>query len=98
MVIMDLSRSFDLVPHQRLLSKLRHFGITREAAQEDPKFSNENTAGCPRECFFLIYNSNAMSTTRDGFWPPTFILCLSDFPEEISSQVSLLADDSILCC
>ena len=27
-VIMDLSKVFDLVPHQRLLSKLCHFGIT----------------------------------------------------------------------
>ena len=27
-VIMDLSKAFDLVPHQRLLSKLSHFGIT----------------------------------------------------------------------
>ena len=27
-VIMDLSKAFDLVPHQRLLSKLCHFGIT----------------------------------------------------------------------
>ena len=27
-VIMDLSKAYDLVPHQRLLSKLCHFGIT----------------------------------------------------------------------
>ena len=27
-VIMDLSKAFDLVPHQRLLSKLHHFWIT----------------------------------------------------------------------
>ena len=27
-VMMDLSKAFDLVPHQRLLSKLCHFGIT----------------------------------------------------------------------
>ena len=71
-VIMDLSKVFDLVPHQRLLSKLSLWDH-REAAQLDPNFfNNENTTGSPRGCFFLIYNSNLRCTTRDGLRPHTF--------------------------
>ena len=71
-VIMDFSKAFDLVPHQRLLSKLCHYGITGKLHNWMQFFYNENTTGSPIGCFFLIYESNLRCTTRDGFRPRTF--------------------------
>ena len=70
-VMKDLSKAFYLVIHQRLLSKLRHFGITGKLHNWIKK-NYENTTGNLGRCFFLIYNSNLRCTTRDSFRPPTF--------------------------
>ena len=72
MVIMDFSKAFDLVPHQRLLSKLSLWDHRETAQLDSIFFYNENTTGSPRGSFFLIYNSNLRCATRDGFRPPSF--------------------------
>ena len=87
-VIMDLSKAFDLVPHQRLLSKLRHFDVTGKLHNWiNIFFTNEDTTGSPRGCFFLIYNSNLRCTTREGFRPPTFY-SLSKLPSRSNIHTS----------
>ena len=97
MVIMDLSKAFDLGPHQRLLSKLHHFGITRKLHNWiNNFFNNENTTSSQKGCFFVIHNSNLTCITRDGFGPSTFFLYLNSLPEGILSQVCRLADECIL--
>ena len=71
-VIMDFGKALDLVPHQRLLSKLRHLGITGKLHIWIQIFCcNENTMGSLRRCSFLIHNSNLRCTIRGGFSPPT---------------------------
>ena len=72
-VIMDLSKAFDHIPHQRLLSKLCHYGITGKLHNCIQNYLTMRTQkGSPIGCFFLIYNSNLRCITRDGFRPPTF--------------------------
>ena len=98
MVIMDLSKVFDLVPHQRLLSKLCHFGITGKLHNWIQIFLTMRT-----QQVVLEGVSSSSITVTSGvpqgtvLGPILFILYLNDLPEGISSQVRLLADDCILC-
>ena len=96
-VIVDLSKAFDLVPHQRLLSKLRYFGITRKLRNWIKKFLTMRTQQVLLE---VVYSSSitVASGVPQGtvFGPLLFILYLNDLPEGISSQVRLMADDCIL--
>ena len=97
-VIMDLSKIFDLVPHQRLLSKLCHFGITGKLHNWIQIFLTMRT-----QQVVLEGVSSSSITVTSGvpqgtvLGPIHFILYLNDLPEGISSQVRLLADDCILC-
>ena len=97
MVLMDFSKAFDLVPHQRLLSKLCHFGITGKQHNWIQNFLTMRT-----QQVVLEGVSSSSITVASGvpqgtvLGPLLFILYLSDPPEGISSQVCLLADDCIL--
>ena len=94
---MDLSKSFDLVPYQRLLSNVRHLGITGNLYNWIQNFVTMR-----RQQVVLEGVSSSSITATSGvpqgtvLGPLLVILYLSDLPEVISSQVRLLADDCIL--
>ena len=93
-VTMDLSKAFDVVPHQRLLSKLCHFGITGKLHNWIQNFIAMRTQQVVREGV----SSSSITVTSGGpqgmvLGLLPFILYLNDVPEGISSQVRLLADD-----
>ena len=96
-VIMDFSKTFDLVPHQILLSKLCHYGITEKLYNWIPKNLTMRT-----QQVVLEGVSSSSITVTSGVPQDTvlghllFIFYLNDLPEGISSQVRLLADDCIL--
>ena len=94
---MDFSKAFDLEPHQRLLSKLRHFGTTGKLHNWTQFFFTLRTQQVDLEGV----SSSSITVTSGGpqgtvFGPQIFILYLSDIPEGISSQGRLLADDCML--
>ena len=97
MVIMDFSKAFDLVPHQRLLSRLCHYGITGKLHNWMQIFLTMRT-----QQVVLEGVSSSSITVTSGvpqgavLGPLLFIIYLNDLPEGISSQVRLLADDCIL--
>ena len=90
-VIMDLSNAFHLVPYQRLLSKLCHYGITGKLHNWTQTFLTMRT-----QQVVLEGVSSSHITVTSGVGPLLFILHLNDLPEGISPQVHLLADDYIL--
>ena len=96
-VIMDFSKAFDLVPHQILLSKLCHFGITGKLHNWIKKILTMRT----QQVVLEGVSSSSITVTSGvlqgmALGPLLFILYLNDLPEGISSQVRLLADDCIL--
>ena len=96
-VIMDLRKVFDLVPHQRLLSKLSHYGITGKLHNWIQNFLTMRT----QQVVLEGVSSSSITVTSGApqgmvLGPLLFILYLNDLTEGISSEVRLLADDCIL--
>ena len=96
-IIMDFSKAFDLVPHQRLLLKLRHFGISGTLHAWIKNFLTQRTQQVVLDgatSSSIAVTSGVPQGTVLG--PLLFILYLNDLPDGLSSQVRLLADDCIL--
>ena len=95
MAIMDLSKAFYLVPHQRPLSKLCHFWITGKQHNWVQNLLTMRTQQVEGASFSSI---TVTSGVPQGtvLCPLLLILYLNDLPEGTSSQVHLLADDCIL--
>ena len=96
-IIMDFSKAFDLVPHQRLLLKLRHFGISGTLHTWIKNFLTQRTQQVVLDgatSSSIAVTSGVPQGTVLG--PLLFILYLNDLPDGLSSQVRLLADDCIM--
>ena len=96
-VLLDISKAFDKVAHNRLLAKLRYYGV------------EENTLGWIKA--FLSNRTQAVSIngTHSSYVPVTsgvpqgsvlgpalFLLYINDITEGVTSQMRLFADDSII--
>ena len=99
-IITDFSKAFDLVPHQRLLSKLKHAGISGSLHDWVSTFLTKISTSSSRRQLIQLNPSTSIVVTsgvlQGVLGPLLFILYLNDFPKGISSQVRLLADDCIL--
>lgn len=97
MAILDFSKAFDTVPHDRLLHKLANYGIT------DPLLSWLRCFLTERSMQVVVEGSTSQSTTVDSGVPqgtvlgPLLFLChINDLPETVQSQVRLFADDCLI--
>ena len=89
----DFSKAFDTVPHQRLLSKLRHYGINGNIHNWIQSWL---TTRC--QCVVLDGESSFAVSVLSGVPQGTlmFLLYINDIVHDIHSPLQLFTDDCLL--
>ncbi len=95
--VLDFSKAFDRVPHQRLLSKARHYGISGNINNWLASFL------IGREQRVLLDGSASSSVPVSSgvpqgtvLGPILFLIYINDLGQDINCQIRLFADDCIL--
>ena len=99
MLILDFSKAFDTVPHQRLLYKMSHYGITSNTLQWVSAWLTKRQQ---RVC--VDRESSRNNPVRSGvpqgtdLGPLCFLIYINDMGNSISRKTTLrlFADDSLL--
>ena len=97
MAILDFSKAFDTVPHNRLLHKLTSYGVTGTLHTWLTCFLTERTMQV------VVEGTSSSATTVDSgvpqgtvFGPLLFLCHINDLPKAVKSQVGLYADDYLI--
>ena len=95
--VLDLSKAFDTVPHDKLLHKLQCYGIRGNLHQWIQSFL------CQRHMRVLVDGEASTEETVDSGVPqgtvlgPLLFLChINDLPDVVTSHVRLFADDCLI--
>lgn len=96
-IVLDFSKAFDMVPHQRLLQKLQHYGITGNTKAWIASFLSGRT--------HQVVVNGSESDTREVtsgvpqgtvVGPLLFLLYINDIEQGLNSTIRLFADDSVI--
>ena len=97
MAILDFSKAFDTVPHQRLLGKLSFYGIKGPLLNWIAAFLKD------RQQRVVVEGMTSGQVPVDSgvqqgsvLGPLLFLLHINDLPNVVTSQVRLFADDCLL--
>ena len=97
LAILDFSKAFDTVPHNKLLHKLKHYGIDGKINKWIRSFLTQ------RKQQVVIEGESSDSCSVDSGVPqgtvlgPLLFLChINDLPNCVKSKVRLFADDCLL--
>ena len=96
-VVLDFSKAFDVVPHQRLLHKLDHYGIRGTTLNWIQNFLTNRT-----QKVVVDGSSSESARVKSGvpqdtvLRPLLFLTYINDLPSTSSSQIRLFADDCLL--
>ena len=97
LVILDFSKAFDTVPHQRLLCKLKNIGINNSLLEWIKIFLTTR-----HQKVLLDGETSTESQVTSGvpqgtvLGPLLFLIYINDLPDAVSSDVRLFADDCIM--
>ena len=97
MVILDFSKAFDKVPHQRLMSKLWNYGIRGDTHAWIKSFLMGRTQRVVvdgKASAWVPVESGVPQGTVLG--PQLFLAFINDLPKAVSSRVRLFVDDCVL--
>ena len=91
---MDFSKAFDTVPHDGLLSKLKHYGINDIVWTLISNFLKQRVVVDGIQSDLVTVDSGVPQGTVLGLI--LFLLHINDLPSVISSKVKLFADDCLV--
>ena len=96
-ILLDFSKAFDKVPHQRLLLKLNHYGVRGNIRSWIEDFLSART-----QEVVIEGSKSTPSPVSSGvpqgtvLGPLLFLAYINDMPECVRSEIKLFADDSLL--
>ena len=96
-LLLDFSKAFDTVPHQRLLQKLNTYGIRNHTLNWISSFLTNRTHhvvvnGCTSNVESVL--SGVPQGTVLG--PLLFLIYINDTEQNLTSKIRLFADDSAI--
>ena len=97
-ILLDFSKAFDKVPHQRLLGKMRRLGINQNTVKWVENFLTHRTQRVVLEGMASSSKSVTSGVPQGTVVGPLlFLIFINDMPSYIQhSQIRLFADDAVL--
>jgi len=97
LAILDFSKAFDKVPHQRLLTKLHHYGIRGQTLEWIRAFLTDRTQRVAVDGA-ISDPAPVVSGVPQGsvLGPILFLVYINDLPLTVSSKTRLFADDCVV--
>jgi len=95
--VLDFSKAFDTVPHTRLLTKLKHYGVTGNTLSWIKTFITGRT-----QRVVVEGRGSRLADVRSGvpqgtcLGPVLFLAFINDLPCHVQTQIRLFADDCLL--
>ena len=97
LIVLDFSKAFDVVPHQRLPHKLDHYGIRGSTLLWIQSFLTTRSQNVVVDGSFSETAHVGSGVPRGTVFGPILFLCyINDLPSSVSSDVRLFADDCLL--
>jgi hypothetical protein len=97
LAIMDFSKAFDTVPHNRLMLKLDHYGVRNKTYTWIANFLKHRkqrvVVGGEHSAWTEVLSGVPQGTVLG---PLLFLVYINDLPQNIHSEVRLFADDCVL--
>jgi len=96
-ILLDFSKAFDKMPHQRLLHKLHFYGVQGQTLRWVEAFLSHRTQQVAVEGKMSEKGQVTSGVPQESVFGPTiFLVYINDIGRGIKSSVKLIANDTML--